>query len=312
MNKKIATLFAALLLATSALAVSFDEAEARRMGGGRSFGSRPSYSQPAQRQQTPGMNQTKPAQQQNVGQTAPGRKGMFGGFGGLMGGLLAGSLLGALFMGMPFAGAGMFDLLLIGLVLFLVFRFIARRKAGESQATATAGAGAERSAQADPGQWSGSQWDRLRSAPSSHGQSGAAGATGQDTSRPGQNIPGFDEEEFLRGAKLVYTRLQASWDSRDLEDIREFATTEVYDEIARQAAEDPTPSKTEILLVNARVLEAKVVGGQTVATVYYDVLMREDQTKDSPEQVREVWHFRRDNTDPKASWKLEGIQQLEQ
>jgi len=307
MTKKLATLAAAALLALSTVAVSFDAAEAARMGGGRSFGSRPGYSQPAQRQQTQNMNQNRPGQQQqqqNVGQAAPRPGGMFG---GLMGGLLAGTLLGALFMGMPFGGAGMLDMLLIGLVLFLVFRFVmSRRRASEAQAVAGAGAGVQRNAQADSGQWSGgSQWDRLSSASAGQGQAAQAGP------QPGEGVPGFDAEEFLRGAKMVYTRLQASWDSRDLDDIREFATPEVYEEIARQATEDPTPSRTEILMVNARVLEAKQDGGHVVATVYYDVLMREDQAQDAPTQVREVWHFRRESADPESSWKLEGIQQLE-
>jgi len=46
------------------------------------------------------------------------------------------------------------------------------------------------------------------------------------------------------------------WTRRDLEDIRRFASREVWEEIARQAQEDPRPGKSEILLVNARVLEA--------------------------------------------------------
>ncbi len=310
MTKKLATLTAAILLALTTICASFDAAEAARFGGGRSFGSRPSYSQPAQRQQTQNMNQSKPnqQQQQNLGQTAPARGGMFGRFGGFMGGMLAGSLLGALFFGMPFAGGGMMDILLIGILIVagvMVFRMIAARRrqpeynyAGAAQGHVEAPTGRN--------DWSGSQWDRLRTEPSGQASGASASQSGAAVS-----VPGFDEEEFLRGAKLVYTRLQASWDARDLNDIHEFATPEVMEEIKRQAAQDPTPSKTEILLINAKVLEAKFQGQHTVATVYYDVLMREDKTKDAPEQVREVWHFRRDSADPKASWKLEGIQQLE-
>ncbi|EMG37927.1 hypothetical protein PCS_01322 [Desulfocurvibacter africanus PCS] len=312
MTKKLATLAAALLLALSTVCATFDAAEAARMGGGRSFGSRPSFSQPAKRQQTSGFNQSKPAtpaQQQNVGQTAPARRGLFGGFGGFLGGMLAGSLLGSLFFGHPFAGGGMMDFLLIGILIFagiMVFRmFAARRQQSEySYAGAT-----QRQAEApvDQGSWGGSQWDKLRSAPAS----GHANGQADSQARPGSNVPGFNEDEFLRGAKMVYTRLQASWDARDLEDIREFTSPEVYAEIARQAAQDPTPSTTEILLVNARLLEVKTQGAQVLATVYFDVLMREDKAQNAPGQVREVWHFLRENNDPKSSWKLEGIQQLE-
>ena len=43
----------------------------------------------------------------------------------------------------------------------------------------------------------------------------------------------------MKGAKAVYTRLQNSWDKRDLEDIRHFTSKEVWEEINRQAQEDP-------------------------------------------------------------------------
>jgi predicted lipid-binding transport protein (Tim44 family) len=311
MTKKLATLAAALLLALSTVCATFDAAEAARLGGGRSFGSRPSFSQPAQRQQTPSMNQQRPAQQQqqNLGQTAPARRGLFGGFGGFLGGMLAGSLLGSLFFGHPFAGGGMMDILLIGILIFagvMVFRmFTARRQQSEYSYAGAAQRQAE--APADQGSWGGSQWDKLRSAPASRQTDYQA----DNQATPGSNVPGFNAEEFLRGAKMVYTRLQASWDARDLEDIREFTSPEVYAEIARQAAQDPAPSTTEILLVNARLLEVKTQGAQVMATVYFDVLMREDKAQNAPGQVREVWHFLRENNDPKSSWKLEGIQQLE-
>ncbi len=47
------------------VAVSTPDAEARRMGGGKSFGSSPTHqSQPAQRQQAPRDQQAAPRQQQ--------------------------------------------------------------------------------------------------------------------------------------------------------------------------------------------------------------------------------------------------------
>jgi Tim44-like domain. len=49
----------------------------------------------------------------------------------------------------------------------------------------------------------------------------------------------LDEQEFLTGAKALYTRLQASWDRRDIDDIRQFTSPEVHEEIARQATLDP-------------------------------------------------------------------------
>jgi predicted lipid-binding transport protein (Tim44 family) len=122
--------------------------------------------------------------------------------------------------------------------------------------------------------------------------------------------PGFDSAEFLKGAKAIYTRLQASWDKRNLEDIRQFTAPEVFEEIQRQAQDDPTPGKTELLLISPRILEVREIDNQTVASVLYDVMMREERTEMS-RQVREIWHFSRTAGKPEAFWVLEGIQQVE-
>jgi predicted lipid-binding transport protein (Tim44 family) len=109
----------------------------------------------------------------------------------------------------------------------------------------------------------------------------------------------------------VYQRLQHSWDKRDLNDIRTFTSQEVYDFIEEQYNNDPTPGTTEILLINGELLEVKTIGNQTVATVYFDVLMREDSSSQDTEQVREVWHFSKYDNQSGDNWVLEGIQQLE-
>jgi predicted lipid-binding transport protein (Tim44 family) len=104
--------------------------------------------------------------------------------------------------------------------------------------------------------------------------------------------------------------MQASWDKRDLDDIRQFTSPEVFEEIRRQAQADPTPGKTELLLVNPRILEVRETDGQTIASVLYDVMMRENRDEMS-KQVRELWHFSRPTNTPEAFWTLEGIQQVE-
>ena len=115
----------------------------------------------------------------------------------------------------------------------------------------------------------------------------------------------------MKGAKAVYQRLQNSWDKRDLNDIRTFTSQEVYTFIEEQYKNDPTPGTTEILLINGELLEVKTTGNQTVATVYFDVLMRENPSSQDTEQVREVWHFSKYDNQSGDNWVLEGIQQLE-
>jgi len=48
-----------------------------------------------------------------------------------------------------------------------------------------------------------------------------------------------------------------------------------------------------------------------VISVLFDALLREDGPDAPSEQVREMWHIRRDESSEAAQWTLEGIQQLE-
>lgn len=270
-----------------ALALCFawpDIADAKRMGGGGSFGSKSSYSKsyakPADK--SPGMTQ----------QATPASPSRFGGLGGMFGGLLMGGLLGSMLFGGGFAGPGMLDMLLLAAGGFLLFKFIRSRRAATANSAPYAfqGAGTEHTAT------SGGGW-------------------GQRLEPQVQQAPvlpkDIDEQEFLSGAKALYVRLQGSWDRRDIDDIRQFTSPEVHAEIARQATDDPTPGRTEILMVDARILESRTEGQETVISVLFDALLREDGPGAPSEQIREMWHIRRDESSASAQWTLEGIQQLE-
>lgn len=277
-----------------------DTADAARLGGGRSFGSRPSMSQPAQapsamqRQSTQQRQQAAQAQQ-------PQRKGFLGGMGGLLGGLLAGSLIGSLLFGGGFSGGGIMDILLLGILLFVGLKLFARARSKAQPAPAGASnapmGGMEPPLQRNDTAASG--WDTL------------SGQNNAYNSQPEVVIPmpaDFDAEEFLRGAKMAYNRLQAAWDSRDLNDIAQFASPAVMDAVRQQLAEETEPSKTEILLVNAQLLSVVNEDKEQRAQVYFDVLMRERPDQPTPSNVREIWHFVRELDG--GTWKLDGIQQV--
>jgi predicted lipid-binding transport protein (Tim44 family) len=218
-----------------------------------------------------------------------------GRWGGMLGGMLMGGLIGSMLFGGGYgSGPGLLDLLVIGGGLFLLFRFLrARRMAAEAPS-----AGGAISFDRGPSQgWGSSGYDPTTEAPS---------AAAEQPVLP----PGFDAAEFLKGAKVMYTRLQASWDKRDLDDIRQFTSAEVFAEIRAQAQADPTPGRTELLLINPRLVEVRETDGRTVAAVLYDVMMRENRDE-MAKQVRELWHFSREAGKPSAFWVLEGIQQVE-
>ncbi|WP_291327754.1 TIM44-like domain-containing protein [Desulfovibrio sp. UCD-KL4C] len=305
--------YVVLPLITIFLLVSMaGDANARRLGGGRSFGSKSSFSRSFSKPTTSSFSK-----KSSVAGTSRQRGGFARPGMGLMGGLLAGTFLGSMFGGgMGGGGGGLFNILIIGALIYFGFKFLRSRGGGSSsvfgQNSSQQQTPPNQSYNVDPfarrEQNSKSAWDHLSSKPDSASR---VEPVNHDQVRPEIGVPaGFDSEDFLEGAKAMYTRLQKSWDVRNIADIEYFATKGVVDEIKRQAVEDPEPSKTDIMLVNARLLEVKEEGSSTSATVYYDVLLREDANQSQPTQVREVWTFTKENTDS-AMWKLDGLQQLE-
>ncbi|OEU68996.1 MAG: preprotein translocase subunit Tim44 [Desulfovibrio sp. S3730MH75] len=298
------------------LALMVGDADAKRFGGGRSFGSKSSFSN-SYKKPTTAAPTSKAAGTTGAAGTQGGfaRPGM-----GLMGGLLAGTFLGSMLGGggMGGGGGGFLNIIIIGALIYFGIKFFRRRSGGASSIFGQAGAQQNQSASPQQGspidinsrreQNAGSAWDHLSSKPKESPMSAPQGA---EQVSPEIGVPaGFDSEDFLEGAKAIYTRLQKSWDSRDLSDIGQFATAGVVEEIKQQLADDSTPSKTDIMLINARLLEVKEEGSQILATVYYDVLLRESADQSQPSQVREVWSFVKENNES-AMWKLDGLQQLE-
>lgn len=280
------------------------DSDAARMGGGRSFGSQPSMRAPAK---APAVQQQRTQQNQGAAaaQAAPNRGGLFGGFGGgLLGGLLAGSLIGSLLGGGGFGGVGGMDFLLLLLIIGGVIFFLRRKRAQAQPAAQSAYASNYQEQQP-------AQDYTMQRNDSAAGAWGALSSQQQTAAAaPSANVPeGFDVEDFLRGAKMAYTRMQASWDKRDLDDIANFATDAVLEELRAQKAADPTPSQTQIVLINASLISVEEFGGNDRAQVYFDVLMRDDPNQAQPANAREIWHFIRKHET--GSWKLDGIQQIE-
>jgi len=284
-NPGLAFLFFPLI--ALALMLSWPElADAKRFGRGGSFGSKPSYSSGYNKPVTQTRDATGMKQQ-----AAPTTGSRFGGLGGMFGGMLMGGLIGSMLFGGGFAGPGMLDILLLGLGGFLLFRFIRARRVATANSA--------------PHAYSG---------PGDPRQNASHGGWGQRLEPRQEQTPvmphGLDEQEFLTGAKALYSRLQGSWDRRDLDDISQFTSPEVHGEITRQAAQDPGQGRTEILMLDARILEARAEGSETVISVLFDAMLREDDPDAPAGQVREVWHIRRDENALSPQWVLEGIQQL--
>ena len=104
--------------------------------------------------------------------------------------------------------------------------------------------------------------------------------------------------------------LQKAWDDRDLSEIRGLSTDKVFAEIQEQIKASTTDNHTDILKLNAELLEIREVGAELEATVLFDVIIREDINAQT-EQVKEIWHFIKPKNSIQPKWLLDGIQQLE-
>lgn len=109
-------LFVMLIVGLLGFGLAVDDSEARRFGGGKSFG-------------TQSRTAEQPANQAAVNRNAQTRPAGSSRMGGMLGGMLAGGLLAALFFGGAFDQLRLVDILLIAGVAFLLFRLLARRSA---------------------------------------------------------------------------------------------------------------------------------------------------------------------------------------
>lgn len=118
------------------------------------------------------------------------------------------------------------------------------------------------------------------------------------------NFPsGFNADEFLREAKVKFIRLQAAYDAKNLQDIREFSSPEVFAEIQMQLQErGDAENHTEVVNLDAKLLEAT----PEVVSVHFSGLIRENP-QDSTALFNEIWHFRKEET--KQNWIVAGVQQ---
>lgn len=271
-------------IALAFLSLIAEDADARRFGGGRNIGSQRSI----QQQAAPKA----PAQPQQQ-QAAPGQQPQPAGAAkwlGPLAGLALGAGLAALFLNNGWGGL-LAGLLLMGLIVAVV-AFAARallrgRTAQEPLRYAGAVAGS-----AEPS---------VSALPSGAGAQSAAATIGRWPA-------GFNEAEFIRHARLNFVRLQEAHDRKDLSTLRDFLAPEVYREIESdiRAAGD-APQKTEVLTLNAEVLDVAEEGGAYVVSVRFSGVIREAAGGDA-EPFSETWHLEKPVRGG-SGWQVAGIQQ---
>lgn len=290
MNKLLSAFFAVIL----SLTVGLPDAEAaKRLGGGKSVGTQRQSTQQAQPQHSQQAPQAAPqaAPQPGAAPAAAGGKRWLG----PVAGLLAGGLLGAMLFGGAFDGIKLMDVVLILLLaggIFFIFRMMRRPQAEaprrEPMQYAGAGADPRGSAQSVP----------------------SYGAAPTPAVQPaGHYFPvGFDAEGFARQAKSNFIRLQEANDRGDAASLRDMMTPALFQEIEAQMRErGNAPQKTEVLTLDAKVIEVVTERDHYVASVRFTGMIREDGAA-QPESFSEIWHLEKP-LNGKTGWLMSGIQQ---
>ena len=259
------------------------DADARRFGGGKSFGGM--KQRPAQQQQ-----QQKPAAAPAKQPAAAGAKPAFGGMGGMLMGMAAGGLLASMFMGEGFEGLKMMDMLIFGLIAFVIFKLIASRRRQMPQ-TATAG---------------GPPMQREAHTPTENIFGSAAPAAAV---KPVVNAPAwFNETSFLQAAEGHFNTLQQHWDANEMQLISEFVTPELLTFLSneRSSLGDGMQS-TYIDDLSVELDSVEEENALTVATLTFHGVAKTSRF-DQGESFSESWRMERQQGENQP-WLIAGIRQ---
>jgi len=274
------------------------DADARRLGGGRSVGTQREAITP--RQSAPQGAKTAPTQTTPAAPPAQQPSGMSRWLGPLAG-LAIGAGLASLFMNNGMGGALAGILLIAALAmgaLFLVRMFRGSRATPQPL----------RYAAADP--YGGNAPEPTQSpAPATMGGYAAPHSVAATTQSPSTQLPSdFDEQQFVRHAKLNFVNLQAANDRRDLSSIRDFLTPELCREIeSDMRAAGDAPQKTDVVTLDADVLDVATENGKYIVSVRFSGLIRETAGAE-PQPFSEIWHLEKP-VSGYSGWLVAGIQQ---
>lgn len=267
-----------LFLAFFMVATFSLDADARRFGGGKSFGSAPIHRQANKPNAAP--NAQRPPAAAPTGGAARWL--------GPLAGLAAGGLLASMFFGDAFQGIQIFDILLIALVAFVIFRLLRRRQ--NAQTPAMAGG-----------------------APSPMTRNGDSQQTvfGHSVAPTAAKTPApawFDEARFLEAAKEHFMALQQHWDANEMDKIAEFVTPQMFQWLKdeRESLGEGYQS-TYIDELSIQLDGIDELADKTVATLSFSGMAKTSRF-DQGEGFNESWRMERSNG-PDEPWLIAGIRQ---
>ncbi|MBD1571778.1 TIM44-like domain-containing protein [Vibrio sp. S17_S38] len=289
--KRFLVMMVALVTVTM---MSVPSAEAKRFGGGKSFGK---------------SFKTAPAPKQNVQNTnslnkqpAAANTKRGGMMGGMLGGLLAGGLLASLFMGGGFEGIQFFDILIMAGIAFIAFKLF-RGMMSAKQGSMNRGPQAAYSA----GAMNRQQFEQPNVQNFEQPQNaGGFGATGQ-SDVPYNFPPGFDKAAFVEGSREHYRTLQGAWNFNQLETIEEYVSPSLFEQLKEERAQLTGEQHTDVMYVDTEIVRGEYDASKAQLSLQFSGRYR-DTVEGIEEDIDEVWHLERDLTAQNAPWLIVGIQ----
>jgi predicted lipid-binding transport protein (Tim44 family) len=306
-------LLSSVCLVLLSLTVMVPDADARRFGGGGTSGMKrttppPAPAAPPAKQATPAPTNAAAPTAGAAAAAAPKRSWM-----GPIAGIAAGLGIAALMshLGMGAAMGNILTMLLMAAAAFFVIRFLMRRFGPRPAQNGLQFAGAGNA----PGH--GLQAGQPAASPAGW-QSGAAGsgagvATPVSAVAPGTaaatSLPAdFDAAGFERAAKLIFIRMQAANDVGDLNDLRAFTTPEMFASVKLDLQDRKgAPQQTDVVQLDAQVVDHAEENGQYVVSVRFHGLIREEKDA-AASAFDEVWHLVKP-VDGSREWAIAGIAQ---
>jgi predicted lipid-binding transport protein (Tim44 family) len=299
-----------LAIALSLIAVSFfvgvEVAEAKRMGGGSSFGAQRNITPSAPKAPSATPSTPSPSAQAVPGKpaaapAASGASRWLGPIAGLAVGLGLAALMSHLGLSEAFGSFLLIALMVVAAV-FLVRMFLSRRRPSpQAMQYAGIGSGAPAARQEPYVAPNAGKFEPV-----------FGGAAAQPAiAAPARNFPpGFDPVPFAEQAKLQFRKLQAAYDAADRKGLSEVMTPEMFTQISSEIQGRGAHTPTEVMRLDAEVLEATTEGDRHWISVEFKGLLREDGTV-LPKEFAEVWNLTKP-VDDSTGWLLAGIQQLDE
>ncbi|GFO68622.1 transporter [Geomonas limicola] len=324
MKNKAARLFA-ILAAVLMMSVTVMELNAEaRAGSSRSMGSRGtrSYSRPAT--STP---YTQPSQMRQQAAPTPNsfQQPATGGFlrsmaGGLVGGMLGGMLFRSMGMaggmgGMGGGGIGLFEIVLLAGIGYLIYRFVKSRREPATQATYS------QTGYQPGGYQQGYQDLTLPQGSYQQVESPTAHDLETGISHLRQMDPYFDEQRFGDNAMDLFFKIQGAWMNRDLAPAAGLLTEEMrgilQEDVSRLVRERQVNRLENIAVRKVELAEVWQESGQDYVTALIHANLLDYTTdeagnvvsgsKTEPVKFEEYWTFTRPvGNNP---WRLSAIQQ---